>query len=380
MKDVFIIGSRGYHANYGGWETFVSNLVDNYNDDSTIFHISEITDDKEKKEYKVNDNILVKPIYVGNLGSARMLLYTIRAFRFYYSYIIKNNIKKSYMYILGLKMGNVLKLYRDNLKKHNIKVLVNPDGLEWKRSKWNILIKKFFLYSEKSMLNNCDVIVCDAKGIKKYVDSVYPSLKNKTIYIAYGTNKISFKDIDEKSVLEEFSLKKNNYCLMVGRCVPENNYELVIKEFMKSNIKKDLLIISNVSSSNYFNELKEKLNIDSDERIKVIDGVYDNIKFAVIRKNAYLYIHGHSVGGTNPSLLEALSLTNLNILYNVNFNKDVGRNSCLYFDEEKSLSKILDNKELLDSSKKELGKKAKDIIKNDFTWEIIVNKYKKLFK
>ena len=118
----------------------------------------------------------------------------------------------------------------------------------------------------------------------------------------------------------------------------------------------------------------------NDKRIKFIDGIYDEKKLACIRKNAYLYIHGHSVGGTNPSLLEALSLTDLNILYDVCFNHDVGKDSCLYFKDTGSLTKLLNNKELLDKNKSVLGKKAKNIIKNNYTWEIIVNKYKSIFK
>ena len=230
------------------------------------------------------------------------------------------------------------------------------------------------------MLNSSDIIICDSLGIKDYVDEKYPRLNNRTMYIAYGSNTFDFKSIKESKVLNEYDLKKDNYCLMVGRCVPENNYELVIKEFMKSNIKKDLVIISNLDSSNYYNELVNKTDCASDSRIRFINGVYDQNKLAVIRKNAYLYIHGHSVGGTNPSLIEALSLTDLNVLYDVNFNRYAGGNSCLYFKEDNSLTEILNNKIMLDSVRKEKGKLAKDIVKNNFTWDIIIDKYKEIFK
>lgn len=377
MKHVFIIGARGYHAKYGGWETFVSNLVDNYNDDKTIFHISALTDSSET-EYKVNDNIFVKTFNIKFNGGLKMLLCTIRAFNYYLKYIKVNKLENTYIYLLGLKLGPLLKLKKNKVKKLGITTLVNPDGLEHERSKWNILVKKFFLLSEKWMLNSCDTIVCDAKGIKKYIDSKYPKLKNKTIYIAYGTNSMDLKGIDENQVLKEYDLEKNGYCLMVGRFVPENNYELVINSFMKSNIDKKLLIVSNISSSNYYNEVLKKTECNKDERIIFVDGIYDQVKLAVIRKNAYLYIHGHSVGGTNPSLLEALSLTNLNILYNVNFNKDIGKNACLYFNDKETLTKLLNNINKYDSKK--MGKECKEIIEKDFTWAIIVNKYKELFK
>lgn len=380
MKNIFIVGSRGYHYNYGGWETFVSNLVDNYNDLDTKFHISMYTDDKKLKEYEVNDNVVVNPIYVKNSTSGKMFIYSVKALKYYIKYIENNNIKDAYIYILGLKLFNYLSLYKNKIKKLGITILVNPDGLEWMRSKWSYPVKKFFLISEKLMLNASDIIVCDGLGIKEYVDNKYPKLKNKTKYIAYGYNNIDLSKVNEKKVLNKYDLEKDNYLLMVGRCVPENNYELVINEFMNSDIDKNLVIITNLSSSNYYDKLKNSTNFNKDTRIKFIDGVYDKEELAVIRRNAYLYIHGHSVGGTNPSLIEAMSLTDLNILYDVCFNHDIGLDTCLYFKDNSSLTTLLNNKKILDESKKKLGKICKKRVKDNFTWDIIVNEYKKLFK
>lgn len=380
MKNVFIIGSRGYHYNYGGWETFVSNLVDNYNDNDTKFYISEYTNKNNVLKYKVNNNIIVNPIYVKSNSKGKMFIYSVKAFKNAIDYIEKNNLDNCYMYILGLKLFNYLKIYHRKLKKLNIKIIVNPDGLEWMRSKWSYPVKKFFLLSERLMLNSCDLIICDGLGIKDYIDNKYPKLKDITKYIAYGTNYIDFKNIDEAKILKKYHLDKNKYLLMVGRCVPENNYELVIKEFMNSKIDKQLIIITNLSSSNYYNELKKKLNFENDNRITFIDGVYDKIELATIRKNAYLYIHGHSVGGTNPSLLEAMSLTDLNILYDVCFNHDIGLDTCLYFKEEGSLTKLFDDSKMLDNKRKKLGPLAKERIENNFTWDIIVKEYKEIFK
>jgi len=379
VKNIFIIGSRGYHENYGGWETFVTNLVDNYNDSNTIFYISKITTNNEDVK-SINDNITLFPIKVSNFNGLNMFKYAIKSLNKTIEYIEKNNINNAYIYILGLKLLNYLGLKKNKIHKLGATIIVNPDGLEWMRSKWNRIAKKFFLLSEKWMLKNSDIIVCDSLGIKDYIDNRYPKVKDKTKYIAYGSNTFDFTNINELEILNKYNLKKDNYCLMVGRCVPENNYELVIKEFMNSNIDKELVIISNLNSSNYYNELIVKTNCLSDKRIKFINGVYDSINLAVIRRNAYLYIHGHSVGGTNPSLIEALSLTELNILYDVSFNKYAGSNSCLYFKNEGELTEILNNTKYLDNIKEEKGKLAKEIVKNNFTWEIIIDKYKEIFK
>lgn len=374
---IFIVGARGYKAKYGGWETFVSKLVDNYHDNNTIFHISGLGDN-DTHDVKISDNIYLDNFYIKQNGGIKMFLCTIKAFNYYLKYIKDNKLDNCYIYVLGLKLGPLLYLKKHTIKKLGVKVLVNPDGLEHKRSKWNYLIKKCFLLSEWSMLNNCDLIICDAIGIKKYIDNKYPKLTNITKYIAYGTDKIDLSNVNETEILKEYNLHKDKYILMVGRFVPENNYELVIEEYMKSDIKLPLIIVSNLSSSNYYNELTTKLDCLKDKRIIFINGIYDEIKLSVVRKNAYAYIHGHSVGGTNPSLLEALSLTKLNILYDVYFNKDVGKKSCIYFDEKKSLSKILNNISKYD--RKKMGKECQEIIKNNFTWDIIVDKYKKIFK
>lgn len=378
-KNIFVIGSQGYNKNYGGWETFVKNFADFYDKKKANIYVSEITHEKSDEEY-VSNGIRCLPVYTKKTGSATMMIYSIKSLYYVKKYIRKNKIKNAIIYVLGLKLGPFLNIERNYFKKHDIKVFVNPDGLEWKRSKWSNLIKKYFLYAEKAMLNNCDGIICDSEGIKTYLEETYPKNKVPKYFIAYGTKKVDLSDIDEKGVLKEYKLKKDNYCLVVGRCVPENNFELIIDEFMKSTIDKELVIISNIEGCKYYEELKEITNCDKDKRIRILPGIYDEKKLSTIRKNAFLYLHGHSVGGTNPSLLEALSLTDLNILYEVNFNHQVGEDACLYFSSKSGdLKKILNNEKNLKSIKEDCGRKAKKRIEEEYTWDYILNKYEELF-
>lgn len=380
-KNIFIIGSRGYKAKYGGWETLVTNLVDNYKDKNAVFFVTQPTDSRSNngKIKKVSNNLNIIYLYCKNFGGATMLFHSLNAFDFCLNYVKANNLENSKFVILGLKLYNKLKRKQKLLKQLGIKTYVNPDGLEWQRDKWSAPVKKFFLRSEKLMLNYADNIVCDAKGIKKYISEKYPHLQDRCTYIAYGAEKISFSKINEDKILKGYKLKSNSYCLMVGRCVPEDNYELVIKDFMQSKIDKDLIIVTNYKNNPYYEKLKELTNFETDKRIKFINGVYDKNKLATLRKNAYLYIHGHSVGGTNPSLIEAMSLTNVNILYDVCFNKDIGGKSCLYFKDQGSLTKLLDNTNGIDKKAKKMGEEAKKIVSENFTWPLIVSKYKELF-
>ena len=248
MKHVFIVGARGYHYKYGGWETFVDNLVDNYEDENTIFHISELAY-KKKESINPKDNIFVDYIKVKNVGSATMLIQTIKSFKYYLRYIEKNKIENACIYVLGLKLGPYLILKKGKLKKLNVKVLLNPDGLEWKRAKWGYFVKKFFLLSERLMFNHCDMLVCDSKGIVEYIESTYPKNKVPKQYIAYGTT--NFREItlqEEKDILEKYNLKTNNYFVVICRLVPENNFELIISEFKKTNIDKELVFVSDTNT------------------------------------------------------------------------------------------------------------------------------------
>ena len=166
--------------------------------------------------------------------------------------------------------------------------------------------------------------------------------------------------------------------MFVGRFVPENNYETMITEFMKSNTKKDFVLITNVEQNKFYEQLKEKTGFGKDSRIKFVGTVYDQELLKKIRENAYGYFHGHEVGGTNPSLLEALATTDLNLLLDVGFNKEVAEDSALYFSKEDGmLANLIDN-ELKEDEIKELGNKARKRINSEYTWNKIVDKYEKL--
>lgn len=154
----------------------------------------------------------------------------------------------------------------------------------------------------------------------------------------------------------------------------------MIREFMKSNSKKDFAIITNVNDR-FLNELEEKLHFKSDKRIKFVGTVYDQELLKKIRENAYAYFHGHTVGGTNPSLIEALGSTDLNLLVDVGFNKEVAEDCALYWSREQgALSKLIDEADLMSEDEiKILGDKAKDRVRREYTWEKISGMYESLF-
>lgn len=384
MKDVFIVGSKGIPANYGGFETFVDNLVTRQVNPKIKYHVSCMTFNKSVKQYDYN-GAECQEIYVPNIGGAKAVLYDLRSLDWALDTIKKRNLTDSIIYILACRIGPFLHKYIKKFHNHGFKVWVNPDGHEWKRAKWSVPVRKYWKVSEKLMVKNADFLVCDSKSIEKYICENYRKYNPQTTFIAYGADITpSILKKDDKKVVDWFNkhdVKLNEYFLIVGRFVPENNYETMIKEFMKSKVNKDLVIITNVEKNAFYNSLKEETHFENDRRIKFVGTVYDAELLKFIRENALGYLHGHSVGGTNPSLLEALGSTKINLLYNVGFNKEVGEDSSLYWSlEDGSLANKLNEVEEISTEKEEnFGKLAKQQIIDNYSWEKIVNDYEEQF-
>ncbi len=384
MKNIIIIGARGYKANYGGWETFVTNLIQNYQDQNVQFHVPELTKKKQEKNQIIEkDKVSCLQIYSPNMGFATMFIYAIKALFKINKYIKKQKLENVTIYILGCRMGPLYPFLVHPLRKRKIPIYLNPDGLEWKREKWSWWIKQCFKISERFMVKYSNGIICDSRAIKDYVDTKYEKYKKKTYFIAYGAylQKKVLKNKHVEELFKKFKIQENNYYLIVGRFVPENNYELIIEEFMKSNTNRDLVIVSNVEENKFYHDLKVKTNFLKDKRIKFIGSVYEKESIIYLRQNAYAYIHGHSAGGTNPSLLEALANTKINILYNAIYNVEVGKLSSLYFSKkENDLKRIIEMADQFDEKTiKKYEKMAKDRIKSEYTWNYIVEQYKKIW-
>lgn len=380
-KNVFLIGSNGIPAKYGGFETFVENLTANKINQNIKYHVACIGNDNSEFEY---NNSRCFNIKVPNIGAAKAEYYDLAALERTIKYIKKNNIKNATVYILGTGVGLFIGIYKRRFKKLGAKVYVNPDGCEWRRAKWNAILKKFFKVCEGKMAKHADLLICDSVNIEKYIKEEYKKYNPKTTFIAYGSNLEKTKNEDTKKLenwYNEKEISKNDYYLIVGRFVPENNYETMIKEFIKSKTNKKLVIITNVEKNKFYEELKEKTKFDNDERIKFVGTVYDTPLLKQIRENAYGYIHGHEVGGTNPSLLEALATTKLNLLLDVGFNKEVAKQGAMYWNkEEGNLSDLINSLEnISDEEKEKYGTMAKRRIEEEYNWNKIVTKYEKIF-
>lgn len=384
IQNVFIIGSKGIPGAYGGYETFVDRLTEYHQQNKKIqYHVACKGKKAEEKEYHHARCFYVK---VPNLGPAQAIYYDVAALHACVSYVKKNHIENPIIYILACRIGPFARYYLKKIHRFGGKMFVNPDGHEWKRSKWNYFVRKYWKLSERLMVKYADLLVCDSVNIEKYIQKEYKKYLPHTTYISYGAEIVTDKrtsqgvTIQYNEWLKKYNVQKGEYYLIVGRFVPENNYEVMIREFMRSNTSRKLIIICN-QNRKLQKELLDKLQYEKDNRICFAGTVYDKILLEQIRKHACGYIHGHEVGGTNPSLLEALGSTDLNLLLGVGFNREVAQESAWYWTKEPyNLAKLIEKADgLSEEERKKMGQKAKTRIRDAYSWKKIADQYEELF-
>ena len=376
MQHVFIIGSRGLPAKYGGFETFVEELVSHQQSNQIKYHVAQLSENETGKHliYKTADVFEIKK---RSFGAANVIFYDRDAIVYAIKYIKSNHITNPIFYILGNTLGAFIGHYVKLIHKIGGKLYVNPDGLEWQRSKWIKPIQVYLKYSEKKMAEKADLIISDNQGIEDYLKAEYDYVVSKVI--AYGTNDVLMVPGIAQPWLDKYGIQVGAYYLVVGRFVPENNYEAIIRNFMVSSTEHDLVIITNHLGDPYFEKLRQLTNFDQDKRIKFVGTVYDKEQLTAIRKHAFAYIHGHAVGGTNPGLLEAMSTTDLNLVFDVSFNQNVALDSALFW-QLGTLTEVMSQAENLDSKAVVmLAQKAREIIAEKYTWGKIVGQYEELF-
>ncbi len=380
MQHVFIIGSRGLPAQYGGFETFVDQLVSHQVSPDIQYHVACLSNNQAYQhfDFKGVDCFTIK---APRLGPARVIAYDMMAINYALKHIKKQGIEQPIFYVLGNTIGAFVAPFARKIHKMGGRFYINPDGLEWKRAKWAKPIQAYLKYSEKIMTRHADLVISDNPGIESYIKEAYPW--SKTTYIAYGTDlsptSLNSQDNKVREFYQKWQTQEKNYYLILGRFVPENNYETAIREFMISSTKRDLVIICNHEGNPYFEELRARTGFDQDPRVKFVGTVYDQDLLKYIRKEAFAYIHGHEVGGTNPGLLEALAHTDLNLVLGVSFNQTVAKDTAHYWTKETgNLAHLINQVDSLEDVS-EWGQRAKANMKQNFTWEKIVGEYEELF-
>lgn len=355
-KRIAILGSAGVPANYGGFESLIENLLDFnlYNISYTIFCSSK----SYSVKLKGHKNARLRYINLKANGISSIFYDGISLLKCLGS---QNDI----ILLLGVSGAIFLPLLKPFIRAT---IICNIDGIEWKRNKWNIQTKRFLKFSESVAIKYSDVIITDNKGIEDYVNSVY---SKDSVTIAYGAS------IDRKhsnTLLKKYGLNKNKYFFKVCRIEPENNIELILSAFTQVKDER-IVIVGNWKNSVFGEEMKKKYA--SLSNITLIDPIYNQSDLNELRVNCKGYIHGHSAGGTNPSLVEAMGLKLPIIAYDVNFNRYTLNNNGFYFSNLKELIHELSH---FDSRNIELEReRIYETFMNRYTQEKIAEEYAQLF-
>jgi len=369
---IAIIGSRGIPAKYGGFETAVEAVAPRLVEKGwNIFASCEGLRDQSKPAVYKGVNLFyfpVRPFF----RIVYEVLYDV------YS-LVKSSLVCDCIYMLGYGAGLFFFIPKIVRKK----LVVNVDGLEWKREKFNKLEKSILLTSEKAAVTFADVIVADSKEIKKYIEGRY---KKKALYITNGVDAPQVEKWDDQKFSGQGFLKGNtallpkDYWLAVARLEPENNIHVIVRAFLKSNSHKKLVVIGNFSSKKYQRHVLKILeDNNARERVILMGAIYDVNLLNMLRQNCFAYIHGHSVGGTNPTLLEAMSMKNLIIAHGNEFNREVGGQTTLYFKDAGDLAAKIEEIENTPDSFGHLKEAAYSRVLSNYSWTDIVEEYDKLF-
>ena len=355
-KKVAVIGTVGVPAQYGGFETLVENIIGE-NASSGIEYTIFCSARSYKERLKEYKGAKLKYIHL-NANGAQSTPYDILS-------MIRTGNKYDVALVLGVSGCIFLPIFR--LWFHN-KLIINIDGLEHRREKWGRFAKWFLRRSEAMAVRHADVVVSDNKGIQDYVTETY---HKQSALIAYGGDHASRSVSKERAaaILKQYGVEEGKYAVSVCRIEPENNCHVILEAFSKTDRK--LLYIGNWDRSEYGRELKARYS--SCPNIIIHDPEYDLDTLYVLRSNAGVYIHGHSAGGTNPSLVEAMFSSKPIFAFDVVYNRETTFGEASYFKDVNQLVNLLSTGVNSD------GQKLLQLAQKHYVWKKIAQQYEKLY-
>ncbi|OMP32706.1 glycosyl transferase family 1 [Mangrovimonas sp. DI 80] len=352
-----ILGTRGVPNNHGGFEQFAeyfSLYMAKKGHDVSVFN-------SHTHPYQSQEWNGVKIIHmndpedrVGTIG------------QFFYDLNCINYCRKVHFDVI-LQLGYTSSsIWRKLLPKKSL-IITNMDGLEWKRSKYKKPVRKFLKYAENLAVKSSDYLVSDSIGIQDYIREKYDK---ESKYIAYGADVFEEPNFE---ILDLYNVKPFCYNMLVARFEPENNIEAILDGVSLSRRKEIFLVIGKHNINKFGSYLKNKYK--NHEHIKFIGGVYNLEHLNNLRYYSRFYFHGHSVGGTNPSLLEAMASGALIVANDNVFNKSILKENALYFQDHKDVLNIIETENIFDRNKENFKKNNFNEVKMNFNWDLINFQY-----
>ncbi|WP_374445266.1 DUF1972 domain-containing protein [Epilithonimonas sp.] len=358
---VAIIGTVGLPAKYGGFETLAAHLVEELSDqyDFTVYCSSK----KYSKEERLDswNGAKLKYLPLDANGVQSIPYDTLSIFHALFT--------SDVLLVLGVAGAWLLPFVKLFTNK---KIIISIDGIEWKRDKWPVAAQLYLWWAEKLAVRFSHIDISDNESIQDYTSVRYKTISR---VIEYGADHTRANLVASPDDIENYPFLNEKYAVKVCRIEPENNIHTVLKVFSEFPDKK-LVLVGNWNNSQYGRDLKEEycgfINIH------LLDPIYNQEKIDLIRGNASLYIHGHSAGGTNPSLVEAMFLGLPIISNGVSYNRTTTEHQAFYFKDQNDLKNIIS--QLTDIDLEECALKMKKIAERRYTWKKIAKKYSSLIE
>ncbi len=353
-----VVGAHGLPAKYGGYCTLAEYLAEYHPDDFdvTVYCVKSEFEDRPEMYKGVHLVYLDYP--------ARGIM----AWKFH-AHSIKHAIqnKADCILLCGCSGGFSLPFYR----KYRSKFYLNIGGIEWARNKYNAIMQRIVKYLMQVAVNNSGHLVADNIGMKEYILEEYK--RGDSVVIAYGGDQ-ACKEEATLEVKAKYPFMAGNYAVAIARIQPDNNTDLLLEAF--KDAKMPLVYIGNWNVSEYGIETKKKYS--KEKNLILLDAIYEIHELNMIRSNCSLYVHGHSAGGTNPSLVEAMHLGVPLACYDNGFNNNTTYNRAIYFNS------IEDLKEKISSSTPEQLKVNAETMKKlameHYQWKTIAAQYYDFFR
>ncbi len=355
-----ILGTRGIPNHYGGFEQFAAYLSKGLVEKGHEVTVYNSHDHPYKQNSWNGVNIIHCYDPENLIGTAGQFMYDLNC--------ITDARKRRFdiLLVLGYTSSSVwARLY----SKQSI-VITNMDGLEWKRTKYSRPVQRFLQYAEKLAIKFSHRLVADSLPIKDYLDKKY---KADATYISYGAE---LPGKVNEAVLTQYGVSNGNYFLLIARMEPENHIEMILDGLSKHEGKQKVLVVGDTANA-YGKKLVTKFR--NEENIRFAGTIYDRSDLDTLRTCCVLYFHGHSVGGTNPSLLEAMACGTLICAHDNPFNRAVLGNDAFYFASAEDVAQVSSNMPGQIMVREMMIANNLEKIRNDHSWEKIISAYEQLF-
>ncbi len=357
---IAIAGTRGVPNNYGGFEQcaeYLSVLLASRGHDVTVYNT----------HYHPYSEDFFRGVKVKHVWNPELTVGT--AGNFIYDFLCMRDAikaKADILLVLGYTTASVFFPFMSFGKSI---VVTNMDGLEWKRDKWSATVKKLALWFEKLGAKHSHHLVSDNDKIREYLLHAYG--KDST-FIPYGCEPFTKPDV---SVLNGYGVNERKYSIVIARMEAENNIDMVLEGFRKSKSKDPILVVGNMVTG-YASMLAEKYS--DDNRIRFMGGIYNQEDLNNLRYHSKYYFHGHSVGGTNPSLLEAMASPVYVVAHGNEFNRSVLGTDASFFMNADEVCEIVDSFKH-DTSVEDAIRSNLKKVREQYNWNTIADQYETLF-